>query len=201
MSAPVKGKKRRKPAPFYLSLLEAKSLMDEAASHKDPSIGLRNSAMIHLGLSSLRVSEILNMAAEEIDLGGGDEKPHLWVRGGKGGKDRKIPLSAACVDTLRKYLSRLGSMQTFGPLFDMSVRNFQLNIKSIAERAGIRKFADVTPHVLRHTFTVACYKKNMRLRTLQRLLGHSSLAITEKYLLLMVQDHEDEIDRVGGLPF
>lgn len=59
-------------------------------------------------------------------------------------------------------------------------------IQRIATRTGIRKH--VTPHVLRHTFSVLCIKRGISTRTLMQLLGHERLSTTELYLNLSPED-------------
>ncbi len=59
-------------------------------------------------------------------------------------------------------------------------------VKKVADKAGIPK--SVSPHVLRHTFSVNCIKKRVSTRALQTLLGHDRLTTTEIYLNLFSED-------------
>lgn len=59
-------------------------------------------------------------------------------------------------------------------------------VKKVADKAGISK--PVSPHVLRHTFSVNCIKKGISTRALQTLLGHDRLITTELYLNLSPED-------------
>ena len=59
-------------------------------------------------------------------------------------------------------------------------------VKKVADKAGIPK--SVSPHVLRHTFSVTCIKKGISTRALQTLLGHDRLTTTEIYLNLSPED-------------
>jgi len=59
-------------------------------------------------------------------------------------------------------------------------------VKKVADKAGISK--PVSPHVLRHTFSVNCIKKGISTRALQYFLGHDRLATTEIYLNLSPED-------------
>jgi integrase/recombinase XerD len=66
------------------------------------------------------------------------------------------------------------------------VRTIQRMVKQVANRAHIRR--PVTPHVLRHTFSVTCIQKGISTRALQDILGHDRLATTEIYLNLSPED-------------
>ena len=67
-----------------------------------------------------------------------------------------------------------------------SGRTIERVVKKVANRAGISK--PVSPHVLRHTFSVNCIKRGVSTRALQTLLGHDWLTTTEIYLNLSPED-------------
>jgi integrase/recombinase XerD len=66
------------------------------------------------------------------------------------------------------------------------VRTIQRLVKQMANKAHIRRI--VSPHVLRHTFSVTCIQKGISTRALQEILGHDRLATTEIYLNLSPED-------------
>ena len=68
----------------------------------------------------------------------------------------------------------------------MSKRTIERMVKIVADKAGISK--TVSPHVLRHTFSVNCIKKGISTRALQSLLGHDRLATTEIFFNLSPED-------------
>jgi len=68
----------------------------------------------------------------------------------------------------------------------MHKRTVDRVVKKVADKAGISK--PVSPHVLRHTFSVNCIKKGISTRALQYFLGHDRLATTEIYLNLSPED-------------
>jgi integrase/recombinase XerD len=68
----------------------------------------------------------------------------------------------------------------------MPLRTMQRLVKGVANQAHIRR--PVTPHVLRHTFSVTAIQKGISLPALQRLLGHDRLTTTEIYLNLSPED-------------
>jgi integrase/recombinase XerD len=124
----------------------------------------------------LRVSELAHLQRDNID-----RINHRVMVYGKGGpyglasKRRVLPL------TLRVE-KLLGEHFAFCETIGMSPRTIQRLIKDIASRAQITR--RVTPHVLRHTFSVTALQKGISLPTLQRLLGHDHLATTGIYLNL-----------------
>jgi integrase/recombinase XerD len=98
---------------------------------------------------------------------------------GKLSKRRVIPLSPRVQPLLEGHLGLHDRMQ-------IGVRTIQRMVKEVANRAHIRR--TVTPHVLRHTFSVTCIQKGISTRALQEILGHDRLATTEIYLNLSPED-------------
>jgi integrase/recombinase XerD len=130
--------------------------------------------------TGLRVSELAKLTKENIDWQG-----HRLTVYGKGGpygsqtKRRIIPLSARVQPLLEGHFAL---HDTVG----MAPRTIQVLVKRVANRAYIRR--PVTPHVLRHTFSVTAIQKGISLPALQRLLGHDHLATTEIYLNLSPEE-------------
>jgi site-specific recombinase XerD len=132
--------------------------------------------------AGLRVSEACALRVDAID----SARMQLHVRNGKGGFDRDLPLSPLVLEELRAYFRR---RRPKGPLLfpgrDREDRPVSRNaiakaIRVAVGRAGIRK--RVTPHVLRHSFATHLLELGTDLRTVQVLLGHSSLRSTTTYL-------------------
>ncbi|MEZ5298304.1 MAG: tyrosine-type recombinase/integrase, partial [Ilumatobacteraceae bacterium] len=124
--------------------------------------------------AGLRVSEIGALRYEDIRR----DEGILVVRGGKGNKDRVVPLAARIVDEL----DRDGT----GPIFDLRTSNRTHRGQSIAaairrafERAGV----DARPHDLRHTFgTEAARVSNGNVVLVAQLMGHASVQTTQRYI-------------------
>jgi len=130
--------------------------------------------------TGLRVSELAGLTKQNVDW-----QAHRLMVYGKGGpygsqsKRRVIPLSSRVQPLLEGHLS----------LYDqvgVSPRTIQRLVKQVANRAAITR--PVSPHVLRHTFSVECIRKGISTPALQRLLGHDRLATTEIYLNLSPED-------------
>jgi hypothetical protein len=116
---------------------------------------------------------------------------------GKGGpfgtksKRRVIPLSPRVQPLIEGHFALRERLE-------MSVRTIQRVVRVIANRAQISR--KVTPHVLRHTFSVTAVQKGISLPALQRLLGHDHLATTEIYLNLSPEHVIQSSTRSGEPP-
>lgn len=130
--------------------------------------------------TGLRVSEFASLDKDKVEW-----QSHRITVYGKGGpygsrtKRRIIPLSARVQPLLEGHLALHDKME-------MGPRTIQRIVKTVANRARIRR--PVTPHVLRHTFSVTAIQKGISLPALQRLLGHDRLTTTEIYLNLSPEE-------------
>lgn len=145
--------------------------------------GLRDRAMLELLFSTgLRISELINLNCNSIDL----KRDEFSVRG-KGGKIRVVFLSQSARAALEKYLkSRRENVSE--ALFigtqnkksaRLSVRQLERLVRRYAIVAGIAH--KVTPHTLRHLFATDLLMNGADLRSVQALLGHSSITTTQIY--------------------
>lgn len=130
--------------------------------------------------TGLRVSELAGLTKNNVDW-----QLHRLMIYGKGGpygtksKRRIIPLSARVQPLVEGHLALRDN-------FGMSARTIQRLIKQIANRANISR--PVTPHVLRHTFSVTAVQKGLSIPALQKILGHDRLTTTEIYLNLSPEE-------------
>jgi integrase/recombinase XerD len=118
--------------------------------------------------TGLRISEWSKLTSSAV----------RWQRGtvvltGKGGVTREVPLT----DRAKKLLEIQFAL---GDTMPLRPRAAEYRVRAMAERAGITQ--KVSPHVLRHSFACNALQAGVDLRALQRVLGHSRLAITETYL-------------------
>lgn len=130
--------------------------------------------------SGPRVSEVANLKVADID----SHRSVLWIRGGKGHKDRQALLPPKLLDLLRDYWRwkrpadwLFPGRKPGQPLNPASI--FRLCRKA-AKDAGISKA--VHPHSLRHAFATHLLEAGVNLRTIQILLGHARLETTARYL-------------------
>ncbi len=126
--------------------------------------------------SGLRLSELINLKIEELEL----ESKTGWVRDGKGGKDRMIILSEMVVKHIRQFIGdRKTGYLLSGRNGQLSKRAVQKALNEISKRAEITK--NVHPHQLRHSFATHLLEAGTDIRKIQVLLGHADLSTTQIY--------------------
>ena len=129
----------------------------------------------------LRISELLNLCIVDVEF----SQHCLWVRSGKGNKDRRVILPGSVAVRLRHYIT---GFTPINKLFcanlnidkAMDAKTFRLGLKRAVRSAGITK--KVTVHSLRHAYATHQLEAGMPLHQLQKQLGHSSIRTTELYL-------------------
>lgn len=142
--------------------------------------GQERAMIATLLLAGLRVSELCKLRTSDVFA---DEHDRYWLQVfGKGRKKRRVPVSPRLLELLAGVKcddggSLFRSRQDDG--FYARSRVFQI-VKDVVRRAGIDKH--VSPHSLRHTCAMNWLENDVPLVAIQKLLGHSSLAVTEKYL-------------------
>lgn len=128
-----------------------------------------------------RISEIIHLKLEDVDF----EKRIIHIIGGKGEKDRDIPINDKLYTILQNYLEniresdsdRFFALERTGKVSTTYVNRL---IKELAHEIGLEK--DVSAHVLRHSFGTNLLEKGVSVVSIQKLLGHTSLAVTTRYL-------------------
>jgi integrase/recombinase XerD len=148
--------------------------------------GLRDRAMLELMYAAgLRVSELVQLPATAVNLRQG-----VLRVGGKGGKERLVPMGEEAQHWLQRYLDearpRLAGKRALAPLFVNASgaaptrQQFWQLVKRHAGAVGIDP-GKVSPHGLRHSFATHLLNHGADLRALQMLLGHASLSTTQIY--------------------
>jgi integrase/recombinase XerC len=142
----------------------------------------RDRAMLEtLYSSGLRVSELVGLDWQHVDF----ENECVRVFG-KGRKERIVPLGEVALDALRSYRKRLRDDGVETAAVFLNRRGRRLTTRSVArfvKRYALRSGTPVaaTPHSLRHTFATHLMNQGADLRSIQELLGHSSLSTTQRY--------------------
>ena len=155
----------------------------------EPWVAARDWALVTLLFGcGLRISEALSLTNQDIA-----STPENLRIVGKGGKERIVPVLPAVYTAIKKYTD----LRPFGNAPDdelfRSVRGLPMSAR-MAEKVieKIRTFLRlpdyVTPHALRHTFATALLSDGADLRSLQELLGHSSLSTTQLYTLVNMSE-------------
>lgn len=168
--------------PNILTIEEVDNLLDIKL---DTPFDYRNKAMLELMYSSgLRVSELINLELSDIDLN------NNYVRCfGKGSKERIVPVGEYSSKYLSIYINEYRDSMKKGyyteKIFlnnhgkEMTRQGFFKIIKKIAKDKDINK--NITPHMLRHSFATHLLNNGSDLRTIQEMLGHSSISTTQIY--------------------
>jgi integrase/recombinase XerD len=171
------------PLPKSLSEADVEALL--AAPDTEDSLGLRDRTMLEvLYATGLRVTELISLTLDEINLREGSLRVF-----GKGSKERLIPLGEEAIAWLEDYLKTARPLLLGGQPGDilfpsqrgtpMTRQTFWHRIKLHAQVAGIR--TSLSPHTLRHAFATHLLNHGADLRTVQMLLGHTSLSTTQIY--------------------
>jgi integrase/recombinase XerC len=175
--------RQEKNVPSFLSEEEMAQFLDLPASAK--ALDLRDRAILELLYASgVRVSELTGINLEDANF----SERLLRVRG-KGKKERLVPFGTRAAESLRQYLGVRESLQPSerspAALF-LNYKGGRLtprSVERIVDRT-IRKTAvrrKISPHSLRHSFASHLLGRGADLRVIQELLGHASLATTQKY--------------------
>jgi tyrosine recombinase XerC len=179
-AASIRTPRFRRKLPNFLDQEQAKRFVEQPAQERG-KLSLRDSAILELMYSSgMRVSELVSLDTDEIDM-----KSGVVRITGKGSKERLVPVGSYAREAVRKYLEKRKSrpgeralfINRFGArLTDRSVRRI---VARCAAKLGLA--GRVSPHTLRHTFATHMLDAGCDLRTLQEMLGHSSLSTTQIY--------------------
>ena len=163
---------------------ELTALIDEppAVVDADPDeIRLRDDAVLELLYGSgLRVSELCSLTPADLDLG--ERRVTVW---GKGGKQRRVPLSPPAADALGGWLQRgrpaLATDDSPADRVFLNRAGRALTPRDVRRLIDRRALAPTHPHALRHTFATHLLDGGADLRAVQELLGHSDLSTTQHY--------------------
>ncbi|GAB5416054.1 MAG: site-specific integrase [Crocinitomicaceae bacterium] len=158
--------------PIVLSLEETERLLQSIRN-------IKHKAMIVLIYSSgLRSGELINLRISDVD----SNRMILSIRGGKGNKDRDVPLSKTALEILRLYyrtyrpINYLFNGANGGQYSPSSLRRIFSRAKN---DAGILKKASL--HTLRHSYATHLLESGVNLRYIQEILGHNSPKTTQIY--------------------
>jgi site-specific recombinase XerD len=168
-AAPAPKRPRRLPdAP---KLAEVEKIV--GSFDGDDALAIRNRALVELVYSAgLRSAEAVGLDLGDVDF----EQELVHVREGKGAKDRVVPLGEEAAALLAQYLHTARPQLVRGAedAFFVSVRGRRLDTSTLRRLVP-------HPHRLRHAFATHLLEGGADLRTIQELLGHSSLSTTQMY--------------------
>lgn len=164
--------------PEVLSKREVYAILKEARNIKHKAI------LALLYSSGLRIGEVINLEVNNID----SDRMTILVKGGKGVKDRLLPLSQNLLIILREYYKKHKPKKYLfegrdSPQYSNSSAN--QFIKRYSNRAGVKK--KVTAHTFRHSYATHLLENGTDIRIIQKLLGHNSIKTTMIYTHLAKQ--------------
>lgn len=157
---------------------------------------LRDRAILEVLYSSgLRVSELTGLCWRDID----EELGMVMVRSGKGNKDRLVPIGEPALDALKEWRAAMPVPWSLGGPVITNLRGGRLTPRSVQNIVARRLLtaevdSPITPHGLRHCFATHMLNAGADLRSIQEMLGHSSLATTQRYTHVSVK-HLKEVYR------
>lgn len=203
----IAGPKVGRYIPVFLTVDETFALL-EAPGQKDTYM-LRDRAILEMLYSTgMRVSELVTRNMDDLDFAEGV----LTVRG-KGSKERLVPVGRPALEAVNKWesqreqitrerIAKNRSVDKEAMFLNsrggrLSVRSVERLVKGYGERAGILQI--VTPHALRHSFATHLLEMGADLRSVQELLGHSSLSTTQRYTHLTLDHLADVYDNAHPL--
>jgi integrase/recombinase XerD len=190
---------RVKPLPRAVMSEAQVSRLLEAPSPTS-SLGLRDRAILEILYgTAIRLRECVRLDLGDVDL----QQRSLWVRTGKGKKDRLLPIPRQAAEALDSYLREARSEL----LHDL--REQALFLSSAGKRLGpaqiealVRNYAQaagtpfrVTPHALRHSCATHLLQRGVDLRHIQQLLGHHLIQTTAIYTRVAVKDLREILSR------
>ena len=180
-----------KKLPIVLSREEVWSLLDLVRRDKP-----RMSLML-MYTCGLRVSEAVHLRVRDID----SQRMVLWVRKGKGGKDRSVPLSSYTLAQLRAYWLKYRPKKWLFPsehsISAITKSCVQRCLTATLRRSNIHK--NVNCHTLRHSYATHLVEAGVHLRMIQSLLGHKCISSTFIYIHLSQSTKVDAQTKINRL--
>jgi len=186
----VRPQKRTK-LPVVLSFEETKHLLSLVRMPKS------RMALTMIYACGLRLNEGLHLKAQDID----SERMLIWIRNGKGGKDRYVPLPERLLVMLRTYW-KLHKPSTYFFFHKdkntaLSESSLQNTFKAALRESGISKAASI--HTLRHSYATHLLERGVDLRVIQELLGHKSPQTTAIYTHLTDKSFQTLTETLNSL--
>jgi integrase/recombinase XerC len=175
-------------SPNYLPNVLSPEDVEQLLNFKPKNIQeTRDMAIVELIYSSgLRVSEAVN-----VDLNDFEESGNFLRVLGKGSKTRLVPVGRFAQSAIDKWIKERKKISTIDGALFVNLRGGRISTRSIQERiktlALMQGLPPVNPHMLRHSFATHLLESSGDLRSIQELLGHSSLSTTQIYTRLDYQ--------------
>ncbi len=187
----IKKLKTQKKVIYPLDDFEIRQMLAIASKNRSKELGQRNVVMLAMMLETgMRIKEIMNLKNEDI------LENQIFVRNGKGGKDRAVAITPILKKHMLKY-NRLKQKTKSKDCkyFFVSQRHTKGTTKiglqvmeSIKKEMDLRSVVRFSPHSLRHTYAYMQMRNGMDIYTLSKNMGHSTITMTQNYLQTLKSD-------------
>ena len=181
----LKGPKKSEAVPRALSFEQTMKLINEGFDEKSKSFARDRLLLEMMYGSGLRVSEVIGLDWDKVEL----EERMLRIMG-KGSKERLVPFGVPQQRHLSEWRD-VSCVDTKAPVFPSANGKGRLTVRTVdrvvlraAARVGLH---GVTPHTLRHCCATHMLEKGAPLRFVQEMLGHESIAATQRYLAITTE--------------
>lgn len=193
-AASVRAPRRPKPLPVFLAPKDSADTLDEAIElsilDQDDFTTVRDALIMTMLYSTgMRASELIDLKDSAVDLGRGELKVH-----GKRNKERMIPFGSELAELIAHYRRLRAQTGTSADTFFVRANGLPLYygllyrvVRTKLESRGVNA-PRKSPHVFRHSFATDMLNNGADLRAVQELLGHRSLATTQRYTHLTYRE-------------
>lgn len=189
---PLKVKfRRQRHLPTYHPPQHINDLINAADNRTDNWSGHTKERdkliILTLAYTGLRRSELAHLSPSDITA------DYIYVRSGKGDKDRAVPLAPDLKQPLLAYIED-NEIPPTAPIFGVTPKHIYTIIRNYARASGIR----LSPHSLRHFFATTLVERGAPLSAIQQLLGHSTISTTAIYLDMIPTHLQTSISLLSG---
>lgn len=153
--------------------------------------------------TGMRFSEMIQVSCQDVYRG-------YTIVKGKGGKERKIPLSPSCTSLCKRFIEtkRKKIIDKYGYDTDIlmitdkgstiSLAAFNKSLKKSAKKMGLYWWEEMNSHILRHSFITYAIKKGGDIETIRDTVGHSNIATTNRYSHSKEDDIKEMMEKLWG---
>ena len=183
--------------PDFFSEKEIDSLLTANEKRTDKLKDRDQALLMLMFASGLRASEVVNLTFNQVDF---DNR--IMKVSGKGNKDRLVPFTNAAKEAMLNYINGLRKdllKEDTKYIFlnsqgnKMTVRGLEYILDEIETKTGL--YGKIHPHMLRHSFATKMLNRGADLRTIQELLGHSSIETTSIYTHVAYENMKETYEK------
>lgn len=183
--------------PDFFSEKEIDSLLTANEKRTDRLKNRDQALLMLMFASGLRASEVVNLTFNQVDF---DNR--IMKVSGKGNKDRLVPFTTSAKEAMLNYINGLRKdllKEDTEYIFlnsqgnKMTVRGLEYVLDEIEAKTGL--YGKIHPHMLRHSFATKMLNRGADLRTIQELLGHSSIETTSIYTHVAYENMKETYEK------